>query len=206
MPKIQVIVSIVSVLLGTLFGFAIASASQPEASIETAKALNPVERTVGEDPNLAAILRELRGIGDRLVANSRTPSSPGESSSAREVVVPEGTNYEEVTTILDRCTTLMERLERRTASSSRGSMTTAPTTYSRKALANMGDIEYEALKAFTHEHLLLGYQQILDQYGKPDQVYHREGQVTWYYEIVGPTDTRSWEFRFADGMLISIDD
>lgn len=206
MSKLASLVPALNVLIGTLCGIAIASFWQPVTVDSKPAALDPAPGNQGADPNLAAILGELRSISDRLaLPRAKLAASPTQPASSREPVVDDGTTSTEVTTLLERCTTLIERLERRTSSpGAERALIPAPRGSARRTLAQLTRLNEEELASFSREHMFWTYQQVLDHFGQPNEIWTEDAAVTWYYEIDDPDENHSWTINFADGMLTAI--
>jgi len=148
----------------------------------------------------------MRALGDRIVSLQSTPSRPASPvTSSERVPVGDGTvpaggePTEAVVQLLERCTALLEKLDRRVGSGSRRELSEAPATASREPLSQYrrGNDEKEA--KFTKDHLMLSYQQIIDRYGKPDHYYPGDnGTRAWQY---GTRKGARWTFTFTDGLV-----
>lgn len=207
MSKLASLIPALNVLIGTLCGIAIATLWQPTPTATSPAALDPGLDAGVEGERLSAILSELRSIDDRL-ALPQVTSAPEASrtSYAREPVIDDDTTNPEIATLLQRCTTLIERLER-ASSSGRQSLAPAPASASRKGLAEQEGIGRDELEQFARGHYLWSYQQVLDRYGMPDKIWTRQdGGMTWNYQVEGRLEENDWQFRFSDGVIIAVDD
>lgn len=201
------------VLVGSLAGFGLANLVRPPAVTPDPVGLSSTDAGIGQSPQLEAILSELRKLsGDLELAAGRSlrsgaPAVMPSNGSSRRTPADEGEpTVSELTELLARCTTLLERVERGTARSRLQELQLDPPNTSRDALVQF-DRSDDATQAFTRDHILWTYQQVLDKYGKPDQVYSGEQGVGWYYEVnhtsgglVGIT------FQFMDGLLVGVYD
>ena len=201
------------VLVGSLAGFGLANLVSPPAAAPVPVGLSSSDAGGGQSPQLEAILTELRKLSGELeFAGSRSLRSGGPAvtpsdASSRRTPAGEGEpTASEMTELLARCTTLLERVERSTTRSRLQELELEPAGTSRDALVQF-DRSGDATAAFRRDHILWTYQQVLDKYGKPDQVYSGEQGVGWYYEVnhtsgglVGIT------FQFMDGLLVGVYD
>ncbi len=195
---------------GALVGFVLASASAaPTPSFDPSPATLEVPQ--GADPNLEALLAEVRALGDRIEGLARArggPASAAATDSERTALATEthaGPETADVARLLERCTTLLERLEQRTANGS-GPARLAPAaaTASRAPLEALDFADRDLDQQLTKQHRLSGYQQVLDRYGTPDNVRNMANsiQVSWVYNIeLRNGDTFDITFVFIDGMV-----
>lgn len=188
-------------LVGTWIGYGIASASQ--ASVDPRQelpALSPGSRDAQADPNLAALLEEVRALGDRIAAlaptrvaavDQRAPAaSDGEPGTAR------------IVNLLERCTTLIERLEATGAPDSSSRLLMPADSSQSKFFEEFDWDEPDARQALTDELLLFSRQQVLDRLGKPDYI-DDNTRETWFYKRAESEGTKT-ELRvaFLDGFVI----
>jgi hypothetical protein len=185
-------------LVGTLVGYGIASASHgADDPRQLSTTLSPGPREAPADPNLAALLEEVRALGDRIAALAATDDqrTPVDSSGAP------GT--ERLVDLLERCTTLIERLES-TGSRDFSSRLRMPTDSPKlKSFEAIPWDEPGAQQALTSELMLSSRQQILDRFGKPSFIYDNDGEL-WHYERTDRgAKARGLSLRFIDGHVMS---
>ena len=201
-------------LAGTLLGFFLGASARAAEAPGAARPTSGGELwPTADDTSQDRLIAELRTLGDRIVALHQLPATGGgsvvpqerEAVSQRQVVAPPGPAAD-ITQLLDRCTTLLERLERRVAQDgeSRLSLTTPRAT--REDLLQYDEAVEGAGDQFQEDHVLWGYQQVLDRYGKPDSVsVQQDGSVRWYYELFSAESLkqeRGYRFYFSDGLLV----
>ena len=211
MPSPWPLAPALTALGGAVVGFVLASASaaSPPASLDPTPL--PLAVSQGADPNLEALLAEVRALGDRIegLAHGRgTPPNAGAASSERTALATETDETAptaDVARLLERCTTLLERLEQRTATGSGPApLAPAPATASRAALEGLDTTDRELNARLSKQHRLSGYQQVLDRYGTPDNVWNSANsiKVHWGYDIeLRNGDTFDVTFEFIDGMV-----
>ena len=195
-------------LAGTVLGFVLgiqscgAGASSGSAASSREQALAP-----GDSSDLLApLLAEVRALGDRMAELVRArPGGPAPTSALKlaNEDAGEGVDVSEVTRLLERCTTLIERLERRTQSGGGGALQLVNPLADPKGMLLYLDDEEGVEERFTRDHLLLSYQQVLDRYGQPDVINATgNGQARWLWELQLPGgDTDYWTLYFLDGRV-----
>jgi hypothetical protein len=63
-----------------------------------------------------------------------------------------------------------------------------------------------AMEAWRDKHFFWTAQQVLDAYGKPDEIEAGEGQASWTYRLQLGEDAEEWYyFRFADGLVYAVE-
>ncbi len=198
-------------LVGALLGFFLASSKQcphPHGASDSV-ALTPAAG--GTD--LAPLLDELRALGDRIVslqAGAVMPRVPSVTTDRVSVAASSdaATNEpaEAIVLLLDRCTALVERLERKVNSGPQLDLSQPPPTASAQSLKQYDDSPGHGEKEFTGDHLMWSYQQVLERYGKPSEFYRNSGGVIrWAYETDEGVDGRTRSFIFVDGFVSRCD-
>ena len=211
MPSPWPLAPALTALGGAVVGFVLASATAapPPSSLDSAPA--PLAAAQNADPNLEALLGEVRALGDRIEGLARGRQGPGSDASTdseRTALATEthaSSETADVARLLERCTTLLERLEQRAATGAGPArLAPAPATATRAPLEAL-DVTDRGLDAqLTEQHRLSGYQQVLDRYGTPDNVWNMANsiQVSWAYNIeLRNGDTFDITFVFIDGMV-----
>lgn len=190
-------------LVGTLVGYGIAEASRdPVAPPASPPALSkPVAPGSAAPTDDGALVLELRALGDRIEA------AVARGGDARAPVVGAAeADTDRIVALLERCTTLIERLERAENSAlPRALVTPEPadrSALSRPPLSNdPGKTEW--LREFKARHLFWSYQDVLEAYGPPDTINGDEdGYVQWTYLFREPgAERQSVHFIFYDGLV-----
>ena len=193
-------------LAAVLFGFILGAVSCGSALGPSAPPIEAALSPPGEDPNLAALLREVRALGDRIsaIAVARPTAPASEPASSRTPVEgSEMVTVTELSRLLEHCTALVERLEQRTRGEERRDLSRVTPSASRERF-----IDYsrgaDAYVRITRDHLLWSYQQILDRYGLPDGIStDSHGGIYWRYVVTFPGSAENtMSFLFADGLVI----
>ncbi len=190
-------------LVGTLVGYGIAEASRaPGVSPASPPALTkPVAPGSAARSDDSALVLELRALGDRIEA----ALARGGDARAPVVGATEA-DTDRVVALLERCTTLIERLERAESSALPRALV-APKAADRSALSRPpadGDSERaQWLRELKARHLFWSYQDVLDAYGPPDSINGDEdGYVQWRYLFEEPgAEQQSVHFYFYDGLV-----
>ncbi len=201
------------VLVGSLAGFGLANLVRPPAAAPPPEGLSSDDAGAGQSRQLGAILEELRSLsGDLALAAAASPRrgasarQPSDGSSRRTPAGDDEPTASGMQELLARCTTLLERVERGTAQTRLQALRLDPPDTSRDALVQF-DRTGDARQAFSRDHILWTYQQVLDQYGKPDEVYSGEQGVGWYYEVNHTSGgLLGITFQFMDGLLVGVYD
>jgi hypothetical protein len=153
--------------------------------------------TPSQDSELVNVLGSLRAelsrLNDHLLRGSQTPSS-GSTERRRE---PDANS--EVLGELRELTSVLKSLSAR--------MATSPGTSSFDLRPPALDAKRppvpvtapERQEDFERIHLFWTYQQVLDRYGRPDEIQPRENAQSWWYRESG----RVIGFTFSQGFVIS---
>lgn len=214
MPSPWPLAPALTALGGALVGFVLASASAGSPPPSFTPSPEALVVPQGADPNLAALLVEVRALGDRIegLAHGRGALPAAGPVPSERTALPtstdETTETVELARLLERCTTLLERLEQRTATGAGPArLAPAPATASRASLKGLDFSDRELDARLTKQHRLSGYQQVLDRYGTPDNVWNSSNsiKVSWGYDVELPNgDTFDITFEFIDGMVSQV--
>jgi len=213
MTRVWQVAPALTALGGALFGFLLSSSLAVTPSTQDRGSLELGDSRSEVRIDLEPLLFEVRALGDRIadLAGARVDSSgASQASSAREPVAGIGqATTSEVAQLLARCTTLLERLERRERGSDRGELNLNVEGTSRDTLAALDFTTKDLAKQLTKEHILWTYQQVLDRYGPPDEIYNPQNKtsVVWSYWLkMRNGDTERVAFFFIEGFVSRVDD
>lgn len=202
MPRSSSLVPAAFALAGTLIGFGIATASRGDAAVPAADlALQPAKEGSGTDAAIAQLSEEIHWLGQHIasLAGARAGATTG-ATNAREPLVPDSeSGATHIVALLERCTTLIERLERGAAGGRPADLVVDNPAASRASLEEL-DFEAEDFAArVSKQHLLWGCQRVLDAYGAPDMIWSDEKGVVWAYRIEREAgDSVLMQFRCVD--------
>jgi len=191
-------------LLGTLLGYGIASASQADTQPSTTDmVLQPGTGGLQDDAALDVLIQEIRALGGQLtlLAEART----GPTAERVPVSATPASQTASIVALLERCTTLIERLERSAASGRTADLALGSPSASLDSLFSL-DLEADGFtKQFNQQHLLWGYQRVLDTYGKPRTIVGDDSGVSWFYWTEKSNgEERTLTVRFVDGYVQSV--
>ena len=160
----------------------------------------PPERVVFERDEelveaLRALTRELQVRG----ADDAPQSAPREA--LRDDGSTVSADLADVVTALERLTTALERSPAAGGGGIGVTPLALPATGARPD--RLSQFVGRDWKDFSREYRLWTYQQVLDHFGKPDEI---QGGGTWLYELQQGGDTRVYTFKFVDGYLAAIYD
>jgi len=207
MNRSQALIPAVIALGGVLMGFALGALSCGPGPSTGARPLGAALSPPTADPNLEALLEEVRALGERiseLVAarpmTAPSAATPSHTPTERVDAAPTA----EITRVLDRCAELVERLERRTKAPGHRELSLGTPGASREKFLEYDLSAPDTDNQLHRDHLLLSYQQILDRYGAPDSVSSsKDGSVFWLYSNVAAGRTATtWHFTFLDGLVM----
>jgi hypothetical protein len=68
-----------------------------------------------------------------------------------------------------------------------------------------GERAEAAARAWSAKHLFWTRQDVLDRYGKPDDVYRDDGFLVWRFHIAGDREWEDFDFRFDGGSVARVD-
>lgn len=194
-------------LAGVLLGFALGALScGPGPGVGTPP-IGPALSPPGADPDFAALLREVRALGDRIAELAAARPTTAVPAATPERAPVEGTGQvttTELSQLLERCAGLVERLERRTGGTERRDLTLVIPGATKKRFNEYNRHEDDAEDRFSSDHLLWSYQQVLDRYGTPDSISTMDkGRVYWRYDLVlSNGDEETTSFYFTDGLVM----
>lgn len=213
MTRVWPVAPALTALGGALFGFLLSSSFAVTPSTQELRSLELGDSRPEVRVDLEPLLFEVRALGDRIaeLAGARaTGSAAPDTNSAREPVTGTGqATTSEVAQLLARCTTLLERLERRERGSDRGELNLEVEGTSRDTLSALDFTIKDLGKQLTKEHILWSYQQVLDRYGPPDEIYNPQNKtsVIWSYWLeMRNGDTNRVAFYFIEGFVSRVDD
>jgi hypothetical protein len=180
----------------------------PAPARDAARAANPNEISDA----LARLADEVSHLNERLArAPDATASAPAREAAAAGAGAPGASSRSE-----EEMLVLLRRLSAALAAPSPGvspgsvalAVPESPSPQERAALGarfkGLGASRDEREAEITRSHVLLTYQQILDRYGRPDDVSAFQGGMTWTYKLSKDEDggeTLVW-FDFADGIVV----
>lgn len=168
-----------------------------------------LDRTAGADGELAQALEpplvELRELIGMLLEREPSPlARPAPPESLRvpvESAMPTQPDSDELLAALRELTMALKRVGSRAGEGAEGSLLVLPpredATWAELPVCQSD----EERKRFQHDHLLWGYQKVLDQYGYPDIVQGTQhGGVRWTYKG-GESGVSTYVFSFEHGMV-----
>ena len=138
----------------------------------------PHRTPVGEGSGSAVDSRELAASIESLAAALRTMPGGGSSGTSSSLVIPGW-------------------IDRRAAFDTSGLRELYRTD-------DDGQRTEAATKAWRAEHLFWSRQDVLDRYGKPDDVYHDNGFVVWCYLVHGKNEVEDIDFSFDEGSVATV--
>lgn len=179
-----------------IFGFLVGDrggASAPPLSSTSLDAPDSLEPLIEEIRKLAGLMSE------------RARPSPVRETANRTALgeTENGVNAPDMVELLERCAALIERMEQR-GSASAGQ--TSPLFLNSPSATSENFLQYldtdEGLQTFNEEHQLWNFQQVLDRYGRPDEIRANNSTLIWTYKRVRPDGFEDgWNLLFANGFV-----
>jgi hypothetical protein len=172
--------------------------------------------------DLAPVLAELAGVlADLRATLAQRPAAPGSSEvPVREAVLAmPAPGDADLATALQALAASVRGLERGTERASGANAhagLVVPAFVNReRAFAGVGlreaqdaddELAWErAMDAFRKRHLFWTTQQVLDAYGKPDEIEVGERTSTWSYRLPVEDDEETYTFYLSDGLVFSVE-
>ena len=70
---------------------------------------------------------------------------------------------------------------------------------------NSGERAEAAAQAWRGKHLFWSRQEVLDRYGKPDEIYRDDGFLVWCYQVYGENESEDFDFLFDGESVARVD-
>lgn len=211
---------VVGVALGAWFAGGPAPIPARSAPAPAAPGSNELAPALAE---LARALTDLRATLGVTLAPQPTPAHelvPVAATRESTTPVPSARDGAELAAALDRLAASLRALDLgalRGTPGDPGRRLVVPTWVNRttafvgsglrQAVEAGDDMAWErTMDAFRKKHLFWTTQQVLDAYGKPDEIEVGEQHSSWTYRLpIADGDEEVYEFSFSDGLVYSVD-
>lgn len=160
-----------------------------------------------EPESLQPLLEEIRKLGGLMSVLAR-PAAVRETADRTALGDGEEiASAPDMVELLERCSALIERMEQRgstSASQTNSLFFDSPSATSENL--NQFPETLEGEKAFLAKHQLWSFQQVLDRYGRPNEINVHDNEIVWRYMVTRPEgETVGWNFIFVEGLVYRTD-